>query len=151
MINPFILFILNIPAAKQQDQEITCMCVFDGWFAIRMSDRKHGVGLAASAWFWMKHGVLARLCSPTSPCQISPRGWSSPKWRMLSLTCPVGNICRSAPNPKAKCHFRKIGAKRLELWRENCIQKLHCRFLRGKRKVLAVNPYFSRREPVFYP
>ena len=61
--------------------------------------------------FWMKHGVLARHA-------VLPPRASLPNWRIFSVTCPVGNICRSAPNPKARCHFRQIGAKRLKLWRK---------------------------------
>ena len=102
--------------------------------------------------FWMKHGLLARYgVLPPMPDFTLGREFAQLENVFTYCTCPVGNICRSAPNPKTRCHFRQIGAKRLELWRENCIQKLHCRFFWTKRKVLAVNPYFIRREPVFYP
>lgn len=144
MINLSILFILNIPATKQQDQEIAHITFLMGDLRWKCQIENMELAWQPPPDFWMKHGVLARHA-------VLPPRASLPNWRMFSVTCPVGNICRSAPNPKARCHFRQIGAKRLKLWRENCIHKLHCRFFQGKRKVLAVNPYFIRREPVFCP
>ena len=67
VINLSILFILNIPATKQQDQEIAHITFLMGdlrWKCQIESDRKYGVGLAASTWFLNES-------SPTSPCQFA--------------------------------------------------------------------------------
>ena len=67
VINLSILFILNIPATKQQDQEIAHITFLMGdlrWKCQIESDRKYGVGLAASTRFLNES-------SPTSPFQFA--------------------------------------------------------------------------------
>ena len=140
---PSFLSWTSLPPSNRIKRLLTCASLASD---LRWKSQIENIELA---WqlppdFWMKHGVLDHYEVLPFHARLHLLDGIRPSGECIQLyTCPVGNICRPVPTPKARCHFWQIGIKRLELWKENCIQKLHCRFFKEKES--------SSSEPVFYP